>query len=335
MARKYSLFNVKIDPEFEALIEAPTEEEYNQLKENIREHGLLDRILVWREPGTDCDLIVDGHNRFRILNELSETGEFFIDDSCFQSVIFLNRDDVKEYMIKNQLGRRNLTPFQRTELALKLKPIIAEKAKKNQSTHTAEGYQGLENSSKAVDTRQEIATAAQVSTDTVRKVEKILEKASGEDKNNLRKGKTSINRVFKMVSGNDKEEQPSQPEKVLKLVRESGNKPKEPLTWKNPNYQKEYESNDSYTESFIANVPEEKQKEFTEIAEVHMQRLCMASNFLKMKDESADPETLKTLSHYVADAMWYFHKIYGVPLGAVNIFRTKEGLSEAVLNDIE
>lgn len=335
MARKKSLFNVKIDPEFEALIEAPTEEEYNQLKENIREHGLLDRILVWSEPGTDCDLIVDGHNRFRILKELSETGEFFIDDSCFRPVTLLDRDEVKEYMIKNQLGRRNLTPFQRTELALKLKPVIAEKARRNQSTHTAEGYQGLKNSSKAVDTRQEIATVAQVSTDTVRKVEKILEKASDEDKNNLRNGKSSINRVFKMVSGNDKEEQPSHSERAFKLVREDGNKPKEPLTWENPNYQKEYESNDSYTGSFIASVPKEKQKGFNEIAEVHMQRLCMASNFLKMKDESADPEIFKTLSHYIADAMWYFHKMYGVPLGTVNIFRTKEGLSEAVFNDIE
>ena len=65
----------------------------------------------------------------------------------------------------------------------------------------------MENSSKAVDTRQEIAAAAQVSTDTVRKVEKILKKASDEDKQKLRSGETSINKVFKVVSGNEKKEQ--------------------------------------------------------------------------------------------------------------------------------
>lgn len=211
MARKmYAPLDVRIDPEFEKLIDPLTDEEYAQLKENIRGYGLLEKIKIWNEPGKSYYVIVDGHNRNRILHELAEEDpeEGWLSENNYESlaVVLSSRAEIREYIIKNQLGRRNLTPFQRTELALKLKPVIAEKAKKNQSTHTADGYQGLKNSSKAVDTRKEIATAAKVSTDTVSKVEKILKKASEEDKEKLRKGETSINKVFKIVSGNEKKE---------------------------------------------------------------------------------------------------------------------------------
>jgi hypothetical protein len=61
-----------------------------------------------------------------------------------------------QWMIENQFSRRNLPPFVRVELALKLKPIIAAKAKANQIS--AGGANPVpQNSAKAVDTRKEIA----------------------------------------------------------------------------------------------------------------------------------------------------------------------------------
>ncbi len=57
------------------------------------------------------------------------------------------------------------------------KPVIAEKAKEKLATHTETGYQGLQNSAKAVDTRQELAKVAGVSHDTIAKVERIEEAA--------------------------------------------------------------------------------------------------------------------------------------------------------------
>lgn len=39
------------------------------------------------------------------------------------------RDDAKVWIIRNQFARRNLTNFQRAELALQLEPLIAAKAK--------------------------------------------------------------------------------------------------------------------------------------------------------------------------------------------------------------
>jgi hypothetical protein len=42
------------------------------------------------------------------------------------------RLEAKIWMIQNQLARRNLEPYQRAELVLRMKPLIAAKAKANQ-----------------------------------------------------------------------------------------------------------------------------------------------------------------------------------------------------------
>lgn len=74
-------------------------------------------------------------------------------------------------------------------LALKIKPVIAKKAKENLSTHTANGYQGCQNSDKApIDTKKEVAKLAGVSHDTIAKVETIEQQAPLEIKQAVRAG---------------------------------------------------------------------------------------------------------------------------------------------------
>ncbi len=83
------------------------------------------------------------------------------------------------WIIKNQLGRRNIPMYVRAELALKLKPVIAKEAKGNEKL----GGKGSQKSvNHKIDTQKEIAKAAGVSHDTIHKVEKIQEKASVETK---------------------------------------------------------------------------------------------------------------------------------------------------------
>ena len=58
---------LKIDPEFAGKIPPLTEEEFRQLETNILEDGrILSPLIVWN--GT----IVDGHNRYRILQKHAE-----------------------------------------------------------------------------------------------------------------------------------------------------------------------------------------------------------------------------------------------------------------------
>ena len=173
-----------IDPEFESLIPPLSDEEFNQLKENILEAGeCYDPIMTWNH------IIVDGHNRWKIIQENPdihyETTE----------MIFFSRNDVMAWMIRNQLGRRNLTAFARTELSLKLKPILAEEAEKRMKAGKADPVPNLAQGK----VRDEIAKAAQVSHGTVSKVEKILDKAPEEVKEQLRKGEVSINKAYNEI----------------------------------------------------------------------------------------------------------------------------------------
>ncbi|MCC8075256.1 MAG: hypothetical protein LIO95_04815 [Clostridiales bacterium] len=96
---------LKIDPEFADQIPPLTEEEFRQLKANILSDGeVINPIIVWN------GVIVDGHNRFRVLEKHPE-----VPYKTFEKQ-FSDRSEVVAWICKNQLGRRNLTPVQRKYL---------------------------------------------------------------------------------------------------------------------------------------------------------------------------------------------------------------------------
>lgn len=63
-------------------------------------------------------------------------------------------------IMNNQLSRRNILPYVRSDLALKLKPIIAEMARENQGARN-DICQKSDRS--PIDTKREIAKAAECS----------------------------------------------------------------------------------------------------------------------------------------------------------------------------
>ena len=172
-----------IDREFAELIPPLTEEEYKGLEQSILAEGCRDALVVWN------DTLIDGHNRYRICTE---------HNIPFQTVErdFADRNAAMLWMIRNQLGRRNLLPYVRSDLALKLKPIIAEMARENQGARN-DICQKSDRS--PIDTKREIAKAAGVSHDTIAKVEKINAVASPEIKAELRSGNMSINQAYRQV----------------------------------------------------------------------------------------------------------------------------------------
>ncbi len=180
--------SIRTDEEFKSLIPPLSKEEYTQLEENCVRDGILDPLIVWPQPDGD-NILIDGHNRWDIS---ANHGGIRFDIKPIQ---FKDREEAKEWIIKHQLGRRNISPYVRAELALKLKPVIAEKAKENQK---ASGGAVPQKSAKPVDTREELAKAAGVSHDTIHKVEKIQEKAPEEVKQALRRGDPgiSINKAY-------------------------------------------------------------------------------------------------------------------------------------------
>lgn len=186
-----------IDPEFKALIPPLAPEELAQLQLNIITEGCRDPLVTWR------GVIIDGHNRFEICT--TNGIEFQVVTKDFD-----DRSSAIEWIIRNQFGRRNLIPYERTRLALRLEEAIKERAKANQS-----GGQGgvllKQNSAEAsghIETREEIAKLAGVSRDTVDKVKQIEKSAAPEIKAALANGEISINKAHLTVKAKKEEEEP-------------------------------------------------------------------------------------------------------------------------------
>lgn len=179
MERRETLL-LKIDNEFRDLIPPLTSEEYEQLEKNLLKEGCRDSLITWNST------IIDGHNRYEICTR--HKIQFNTVEHAFN-----NRDEAKEWIIRNQFGRRNLSAYQRSELALQLKPLIQAKAKENLKTHTEQGYQNSDKAGKAkVDTTKQLAKIAGVSHDTIYKVEQIQKHAPEEVKQKVKTGEMSI-----------------------------------------------------------------------------------------------------------------------------------------------
>lgn len=96
--------NLRIDEEFRDLLPPLTSEEYEGLRQALKQHGCLDAIKVWG------DTIVDGHNRYKICNE--EGIEYRT-----QQMDFANRDEAIVWICGNQDSRRNLNDAQRLRVS--------------------------------------------------------------------------------------------------------------------------------------------------------------------------------------------------------------------------
>ena len=97
------LSSLKIDPEFSAQILPLSFEELQQLEQNIIAEGrLLNPIITWN------GYILDGHTRYRILKKHG-----FIKFEV-EEIQLANKYEALAWICKNQLGRRNLSPNERS-----------------------------------------------------------------------------------------------------------------------------------------------------------------------------------------------------------------------------
>ena len=97
--------DLKIDPEFKNLIFPLSEEEYKLLEKSLKERGYNDGypIFIWNNT------ILDGHNRYEICQKHGI-------DYKTKVMEFSDKHDAINWIIDNQLGRRNLTFEERASL---------------------------------------------------------------------------------------------------------------------------------------------------------------------------------------------------------------------------
>ena len=98
-----SFDTITIDEEFRAHCPPLTETERQMLRQDIERTGLLSPLIVWNHEGKT--ILVDGHNRYEILHELGRADEIQTTE-----LVFDTRENALDWIINNQLGRRNLPP---------------------------------------------------------------------------------------------------------------------------------------------------------------------------------------------------------------------------------
>lgn len=91
--------DIKVDEEFRSLCPALSTSERDLLEASIIEHGVRDPLIIWN------GILVDGHHRreIAIAHKLSV---------AVRQVSLADRDQVRGWILRNQLGRRNLTRIQ-------------------------------------------------------------------------------------------------------------------------------------------------------------------------------------------------------------------------------
>jgi len=100
---------IKIDPEFKSIIPPLSDEERNRLRENLISEGCRDPLVVWKEKG----VLLDGHNRLEICDECEIS-------YAVKEISLTDRTTAKVWILRNQMGRRNLSGTQRSMLAARL-----------------------------------------------------------------------------------------------------------------------------------------------------------------------------------------------------------------------
>lgn len=188
---------MQIKDEFKKLIPALSVEEFKQLEQNCLAEGIREKIITWN------GFIIDGHNRFEIATRWNLEYES-------ESKRFKDENEVKEWMIHNQFGRRNLSNYQRSVLVLELESVFSKKAKENLKASGKNFGKGSVNSPKpieSIDTRKEISKIASVGEQLISRVKVLEAKAPEEVKEKLRTGEISINQAYQEIKKEEKKEQ--------------------------------------------------------------------------------------------------------------------------------
>ena len=187
----------KINPEYSKLVNPLLDIEYEALKSSISNKGLHLPIIVNQD-----NVILDGHNRLKICEELGIEPEFEIKE-------FSDQSQEKEFVIEINLKRRHLNNFQIAELEYKMEEIYKERAK-------TRSFSNLKNVNKeiilstapndAIDVNIEtgkvseiIAKKTGLSPRTYERAKKIIEEGSEKVKEKLRANKTTISKEYDKI----------------------------------------------------------------------------------------------------------------------------------------
>lgn len=183
--------NITINEELRSFIDPLTANEYAALERSLLAEGCRDALVLWN------DVLIDGHNRYEICQKHS------IPFKTVQNATFASLDDVMLWMIDNHLARRSVSDYQRGVLALRKKDIVAARvAQRAAEAPTPEASLDAPKvpESPPWNTREDVAKAARVSSNTISQIERIQKAATPQLVEAVRAGTISINAAATVAS---------------------------------------------------------------------------------------------------------------------------------------
>ncbi|MDL2357242.1 MAG: hypothetical protein QFF03_18455 [Pseudomonadota bacterium] len=181
--------NITINEELRAFIDPLTANESAALERSLLAEGCRDALVLWGET------LIDGHNRYDIC---SRHGIAF---RTVQNTTFSSLDDVMLWMIDNHLARRSVSDYQRGVLALRKKDIVtARVAQQAGQPDVAAPADAAGAPPPPWNTREDVAKAARVSSNTISQIERIQKAATPQLVEAVRAGTISINAAASVAS---------------------------------------------------------------------------------------------------------------------------------------
>ncbi|PWK17598.1 hypothetical protein LV89_04314 [Arcicella aurantiaca] len=164
--------NIVVIDELRDLIPPLGQDEYGQLETNILKNGCRDALSLWEtskgsitenseSPDEPIYVLIDGHNRFDICKKNNISFNV-------QLLNFSGLQEVKDYMIDLQLGRRNLRPEQISYFrGLRFLNEKNEKGKYDRENHKVQSEPYGQNS--GIDTAEKLAGEYNVGRSTIKR----------------------------------------------------------------------------------------------------------------------------------------------------------------------
>jgi transcriptional regulator with XRE-family HTH domain len=181
--------NITINEELRSFIDPLTHNEYAALERSLLAEGCRDALVLWGE------VLIDGHNRYEICRKNN------IEFRTVQHTSFTSLDDVMLWMIDNHLARRSVSDYQRGVLALRKKDIVAARVAQRAEEPQAENAEAPKvPESPPWNTREDVAKAARVSSNTISQIERIQKAATPQLVEAVRSGTISINAAANVAS---------------------------------------------------------------------------------------------------------------------------------------
>ena len=182
-------------PEMAELLPPLTGEQLAALEADILKNGCYSPVIVNEDM-----VVIDGHNRQRLCEQHGLP---------YQMAVFSFEDmlEAKQWALDTQKGRRNLDKWELGKIALRLKPDIEARARKNMSAGGGDqksedaksGCANSQNPISPVNTTKELADAVGIGHQTMSRVMQIDEHAPAAVKEALDSGDLSINQGYNIT----------------------------------------------------------------------------------------------------------------------------------------